>query len=186
MRLAGLVAAAALVAGCYQDPDPFPYGITSLAVLPADVQPGSSLAGRLAGDHLTQLLMERTVFRVVGIDSTSRILNAPEGVELYRRFRSMAKTSGVIEGPVARTIGNRLGVQGLLYPRLALALSGPVSGKMSLTLTVYEANQGFRVWQGYSQRGFAGNPGEPAFNKTLGQLVEDVVSHMPRPAGEGQ
>ena len=35
-RLAGVVAAAALVAGCYRDPDPFPYGITSLAVLPAD------------------------------------------------------------------------------------------------------------------------------------------------------
>jgi hypothetical protein len=182
--LAGVVAAAALVAGCYRDPDPFPYGITSLAVLPADVSPTSQLAGRLAGDQLTSLLSANTVFRVVGIDSTSRILTSPEGIDLYRRFRNQARTAGVVDGPVARAIGGRVGVQGLLYPRLSLALNGPVSGKMGLTVTVYEANEGFRVWQGYAERGFAGNPGEPAFNRTLGQLVADVVSRMPRPAGE--
>jgi len=184
VRLAAALASAVLVAGCYQDPDPFPYGITSLAVLPADVVPTNQLAGRLTGDWLTQQISANTVFRVVGIDSTSRILQAPEGIDLYRRFRSEAGTAGVIEGPVARAIGNRVGVQGLLYPRLSLALTGPVSGKMGLTLTVYEANQGFKVWQGYGERGFSGNPGEPAFNRTLGQLVADVVGRMPRPAGE--
>lgn len=180
-----LVATGLLTAGCPRDPDPFPYAITSLAVLPCEVVPTSSqLAGRLTGDHLTRALQERTYFRVVPLDSTSRILNAPEGIPLFQRFRTMARTAGVIEGPVARAIGGRVGAQGLLYPRLALALSGPVSGSMSLTVSVYEATEGFKVWQGYSQHAFAGSPGEPAFNRVLGRLVEDVVAQMPRPAGE--
>lgn len=172
------------IAGCSPDPDPFPFGITSLAVLPAEAVATDQLTGRMVGQHLTQSLQDHTLFRVVGSDSTGRILAQPDGYELFHRFRTMAMTQRTVDGAVARAMGDRLGVQGLMYPRLALALNGPVSGQLSLTVTVYEASGGQRVWQGYGQRSFAGHPGEPAFNRTVGQVVEDIVARMPRPAGE--
>ena len=180
--LAGVLALA--LSACGRDPEPFPYGITSLAVLPAEVIPMSSrIAGDAVGDHLTSLL-QQTRFRVVGIGSTRRILSQPDVMPLFDRFRSMAVTRGSLEGPVARAMGGLVGSQGLLYPRLALALRGPVSGTISLTVSCYEATEGSRVWQGYAQRSFAGSPGEPAFNRSLGEVVAQIVAQMPRPAGE--
>jgi hypothetical protein len=183
LRVAAL-AAALLLAGCNNDPEPFPFAITSVAVLPAEVIPSNYQAGYLVGNQLTRVLRDHTLFRVVGIDSTSRILAQPDGIQLYHRFRSLVSTSRNIEGPVARAMGERMGAGAVLYPRLAMSLTGPVSGEMALTVLAYEVVEGQRVWQGYARRSFAGHPGEPAFNRTLGELTDDVIAHMPRPAGE--
>ena len=99
------------------------------------------------GDQLTRVLRDRTLFRVVGIDSTSRILAQPDGIQLYQRFRSLINTSRNMAAPIARSMGERMGVGAVLYPRLALSLSGPVSGEMALTVLAYVglALQGFRT-----------------------------------------
>lgn len=173
-----------LLGGCYQDEEPFPYGITSLAVLPTEVIPTDQLAGQFVSMHVSRALEDHSLFRVVGSESTERILSEPDGIELFDRFRTMAATAGVIDGRLARTLGDRMGVQALLFPRLALSLHGPTSGAMSLTLQAYETMQGSKIWQGYAQRSFAGHPGEPAFNHVLEDAVDDIISRMPRPAGE--
>jgi hypothetical protein len=173
-----------LLVGCNNDPEPFPFAINSVAVLPAEVIPSNYQAGYLVGNQLTRVLQEKTLFRVVGIDSTSRVLAQADGIQLYQRFRSLVATSRNIEGPIARSMGERTGAGAVLYPRLALSLSGPVSGEMALTVLAYEVIEGQRVWQGYARRSFAGHPGEPAFNRTLGELADEVIAHMPRPAGE--
>lgn len=177
----GLVLAA--MSGC-TDPEPFPYAIVSLAVMPVEVVPYHTQAGRIAGDHLTRMLLDETRFRVVGIDSTTRIFAQPDGQNLFLRFRNEARTTGYLSPDIARAVSTRTGCQGLLYSTLSTSLHTPVSGMLSLTVAAFEGNTGYKVWSGYRQRSFAGHPGEPAFNRSVGAIVAEIVAQMPRPAGE--
>ena len=66
------------LAGCYDDPEPFPYAIVSLAVL-AIVVPFHRQAGYYTGLHISLALRKTTSFRVVDVDSTLRIFAEPSG-----------------------------------------------------------------------------------------------------------
>lgn len=184
MRLAGALALALALGGCNGDPDPFPYAIESLVVLPTYMQPFDRLGAQIAGDQITHALRDRTSFRVVPASSALRVLNEPSGQALYERFRSQAITMGAVSPQLSLPLAQRLGAAGLLFPRLSLSLNGQARGDISLSITVFESTTGFRVWTANRRRGFAGAPGEPAFVKAVGVMVDEIIETMPRPSGE--
>lgn len=178
------LALAGALAGCWSDPDPFPYAIESLAVLPAEVHPYDRLGAQIAGDQLTAALQANTTFRVVPAQSVARVLSEPGGRALYDRFRSQALGIGAITPDLSLVLAQRLGASGLLFTSVTAGLRGGASGDSAVVVSVYEASTGYKVWSNSRRRAFNGAPGEPAFTRTVGAMLQEIVADMPRPSGE--
>lgn len=183
-RGAALVGAALLLASCVSPREPMPYAITSLAVLPADVTPYHQASGRQAAEYVSAALAQRTSFRVVGVDSTTRILAGPQGHDLYARFRDQARTAGTVAPPIATMLAQRTNVQALLLPTLQVSMRGIVDGRVALSIAVYEPQTGSRVWMNRHEQAFRGMQGDPGFMRVVREMAEALVETMPRPADE--
>lgn len=183
-KLVGAFALAGALAGCWNDPDPFPYQIESLAVLPVEVHPYDRLGAQIAGDQLTAALQTGTTFRVVPAQSTARVLSEPSGRALLDRFRTQALGIGAISPELSLVLAQRLGAGGLLFTSITAGLRGGASGDVAVVVSAYEANTGYKVWTNSRRRAFQGSPGEPAFTKAVGGMIQEIVDDMPRPRGE--
>lgn len=181
--LAAFALAGALTA-CSGDPDPFPYAIESLAVLPAELHPYDRFGAQIAGDQMTAVLRDRTTFRIVPAQSVARILNEPGGLSMLDRFRTQAMGIGAIAPELSRGLAQRLGTGGLMFMSISGALRGTARGDIAVLVSVYEATTGYKVWANSRRRAFQGAPGEPAFVKTVGTMIDEIVADMPRPVGE--
>lgn len=183
MRRALIAAGVCLaLAGCARDP--IPYNISSLAVLPTDVTPYHQASGRTAGEYLTAALARKTSFRVIGVDSSTRLLAGPQGLGWYQSFRDQAKTAGYVTPALATLLAQRLNVNGILMPQLVVRLNGLIDGQASLTISIFEPSTGQRVWWNRQQRNFRGTQGDPGFMRVVLDMAEELVDSMPRPVGE--
>lgn len=178
----GLAAIALLATGC--EPSPMPYAINSLAVLPPDVVPMHALVRQWVGDDITNALADHTLFRVVGADSTRRLIAGPEGLEYYHELVDEAKTDGAIDPLVGTRLANRFNTNGLLLPTLEVSMSGLVDGRVALSFQVFEPRSGVRVWMDTDERPFRGTQGDAGFLRLVREMAEDLVSRMPKPEGE--
>lgn len=178
------VAVTAVLSGCYNDPDPFPYAIESLAVLPAEIRPYDRLGAQIAGDQMTAALQARTRFRVVSAESVGRILSEPGGRALLDRFRTQALAVGAITPDLSLVLAQRVAAGGLLFTSITAGLRGGASGDVAVVVAVFEAATGHKVWTNSRRRAFQGAPGEPAFTRTVGAMITEIVDDMPRPAGD--
>ena len=186
-RLAGLallLACAAGGLGCSRDPDPMPYAIESLAVMPCELRPYDRVGAAIAGDQITAALQAGTTFRIVPVQSVARILGDPSGIQLRERFRTQALAVGMIEPALSLNVAQRVGSSGLLFTAISCGLRGQAAGDVSIVMSVFEASTGYRVWTNNRRRAFQGAPGEPAFVQVVGAMIEDIVANMPRPRGE--
>lgn len=183
-KLAAALTFAGALAGCWYDPDPFPYQIESLAVLPAEVHPYDRLGAQIAGDQLTAALQAGTTFRIVPAQSVARVLSEPSGRALYDRFRTQALGIGAITPDVSLVLSQRLGVGGLLFTSITGGMRGRASGDIAVVVSAFEATTGHKVWTNSRRRPFQGAPGEPAFVRTVGAMIQEIVDDMPRPTGE--
>ncbi|HEY9721413.1 MAG TPA: hypothetical protein V6D47_05340 [Oscillatoriaceae cyanobacterium] len=178
----GVVAIALLATGC--EPAPMPYAITSLAVLPPDVVPMHGLVGTWVGDDVSDALREHTLFRIVGADSTRRLIAGPEGLQYYQELVDEAKTDGAVDPQLASRLANRFNTNGLLLPTLEVAMSGLVDGRASLSFQVFEPRSGLRVWMDTDERPFRGTQGDAGFLRLVREMAADLVNRMPKPEGE--
>ena len=183
-KLAAALVLAGALAGCWSDPDPFPYEIESLAVLPAEIHPYDRLGAQIAGDQLTAALQAGTTFRVVPAQSVARILSEPGNRALHDRFRTQALGIGAIAPELSLVLAQRLGAAGLLFTSITAGLRGGASGDVAVTVSAFEASTGYKVWSNSRRRAFQGAPGEPAFTRAVGAMVSEIVDDMPRPRGE--
>ncbi len=184
LRAAAALAIASAPAGCWNDPDPFPYAIESLAVLPAEIRPYDRLGAQIAGDQLTAALQARTSFRVVPAQSVARILSEPGGRALFDRFRTQALAVGAITPDLSLVLAQRVAAGGLVFTAISAGLRGGAGGDAAVVISVFEAATGYKVWTNSRRRAFQGAPGEPAFSRTVGAMIDEIVDDMPRPRGD--
>ena len=181
-RVVAAVGACLVLAGCSRDP--MPYNITSLAVLPTDVTPFHQASGRAAGEYLTAALARKTSFRIIGVDSSTRLLAGPQGFGWYQSFRDQAKTAGYVTPSLSNLLAQRLNVNGILLPQLVVRLNGLIDGKAALSISIFEPSTGQRIWWNRQERNFRGTQGDPGFMRVVLDMAEELVDTMPRPAGE--
>lgn len=179
-----VLGASILLVGCAQPREPMPYAITSLAVLPADVTPHHEVSGRQTSEYVTAALAVQTSFRVVGVDSASRLLAAPPGQDTYMRFRDQARTAGEVAPAIAALLARRMNVQALVLPSLVVTMRGRIDGRVALSIAVYEPATGSRVWMNRREQVFRGTQGDPGFLRVVREMAEALVTTMPRPQGE--
>lgn len=184
LRAAAALAVASASAGCWNDPEPFPYAIESLAVLPPEIRPYSRLGAEIAGDQLTAALQANTSFRVVPAQSVARILGEPGGRALLDRFRTQALQVGAVAPDLSLVLAQRVAAGGLLFTAITAGLRGQASGDVTVVVSCYEAATGYKVWTNSRRRPFVGAPGEPAFTRTVGAMLQEIVLDMPRPRGD--
>jgi hypothetical protein len=173
----------ASVGACGQR-DPFPERIESLAVLPVEITPSDGAAGSVVAGLLGSALLQRTSFRVVPLDSVSRLRMDPRYERVFARFRGLARGGGVVEPEVSQALGDRTGVRGLVWTTLSLGLASQVRGDISLTVRIYDARTGRPVWRAFRRHPFEGTSADPAFARVMTKIIGEVVRDLPRPEGE--
>lgn len=173
----------AILAACAPR-DTFPERIESLAVLPVEVTPLDGSAGLVLAGLLSSALLERTSFRVVPVDSVARLRLDPGYERVFARFRGLALGGGAVESEVSQVLGDRTGVGGLVWTTLNVGLRSQVRGDLSVTMRIYDAHSGRKVWSAFRRHPFEGTSAEPAFARVMTKIVNEVVQALPRPEGE--
>lgn len=179
-----LLGASLLLAGCAEPREPMPYAISSLAVLPTDSTPHHEVSGRQTAEYVTAALTRQTSFRVVGVDSATRLLAAPPGLDTYMRFRDQARTAGEVAPAIAALLARRMNVQALVLPSLVVTMRGRIDGRVALSIAVYEPATGSRVWMNRREAAFRGTQGDPGYLRVVREMAEELVATMPRPRDE--
>lgn len=182
--------AIALLAGplaACRDPEPFPYGITKLGVLPAWSPLGTPGAAATWGEQLSASLVRRTSFRVVGAGSAQAYLSQPEHQGLAQGLRTEVLALGQPSVASARAIGRHLNVQAILTSVVSVrdfGLQGG-GGEVALQVSAFETESGARIWGWVGQQRYGDRPTRAqALGLAVSQLVDRAVSALPRPAGE--